>query len=235
MRKPPNLVKKADTFPVKFQTTSQTLNLFANLEGNSNLPLAGTQISSQTLDLKVGLDDGDSIIQTELATNSQQLDLGVDLDQNSNFFLTNLQNVQQVASIQPDWCQTDDSKPDFIKNKHVAEQLRPIFVNGQEFLDENRESGKVDIVAGKDIVLLTEGDKLIIANNSPPYSLPAATADRLGGVKSAKDLDNKVAVNKVYIDEATNIGEVRAVSTDTFVQGTEELVLNGGNSYVTSK
>ena len=71
----------------------------------------------------------------------------------------------------------------------------------------------------------------------PEYVLPQATADVLGGVKSAKDVVNgettSVAVNKVYVGE-DGVGEVRAFSTDNLVQGSMTLVLNGGNAEVSA-
>jgi hypothetical protein len=65
------------------------------------------------------------------------------------------------------------------------------------------------------------------------YTLPAATVAALGGIKSAADVDGKVAENKVYVDADGN-AEVKALSTDNLVQGTKVLVLNGGNAGVTA-
>jgi hypothetical protein len=71
----------------------------------------------------------------------------------------------------------------------------------------------------------------------PEYVLPQATAETLGGVKSAKDVVNgettTVAVNKVYVGE-DGVGEVKAFSTDNLVQGSMTLVLNGGDAGVAS-
>ena len=71
----------------------------------------------------------------------------------------------------------------------------------------------------------------------PEYVLPQATAEVLGGVKSAKDVVNgettSVAVNKVYVGE-DGVGEVKAFSTDNLVQGSMTLVLNGGNAEVSA-
>lgn len=63
----------------------------------------------------------------------------------------------------------------------------------------------------------------------PAYELPMATAAALGGVKSAADVEGKAAVNKVYVDATTGVGEVKAFSTDNLVQGSMTLVLNGGD------
>lgn len=62
------------------------------------------------------------------------------------------------------------------------------------------------------------------------YTLPAATVAALGGIKSAADVEGKVVANKVYVDATTNVGEVKAISTDLLVQGDTELILNGGNA-----
>lgn len=64
----------------------------------------------------------------------------------------------------------------------------------------------------------------------PAYELPAATAEVLGGVKSAADVDGVVVANAVYVDATSNVGSVKAVSTDVLVQGVQELVLNGGSA-----
>lgn len=66
----------------------------------------------------------------------------------------------------------------------------------------------------------------------PEYTLPAATVAALGGIKSAADVDGKVAENKVYVDADGN-AEVKAFSTDNLVQGKMTLVLNGGDAKVT--
>jgi hypothetical protein len=74
---------------------------------------------------------------------------------------------------------------------------------------------------------------VIAAIQAAAYVLPGATAATLGGVKSAADVEGAVAVNKVYVDAETNIGEVKAFSTDNLVQGKFTLVLNGGDAEVT--
>lgn len=66
------------------------------------------------------------------------------------------------------------------------------------------------------------------------YDLPAATAAILGGIKSAADVEvdgvATVVANAVYVNTSTNIGEVKAISTDILENGVEELILFGGNS-----
>lgn len=186
MRKPPNLTRKTDTFPIEFNSSSQLLNLQVNLEDNN-----GT-------------------------------------------FSADFEGTGYLPSPQSDWAQTNETAPDFIKNKDIAEQLRPILVNGKVFLSEKRSSGHINIVAGKNIAFITKENELLIESNTS-YDLPPATADRLGGIKSAEDIEGEIALNKVYVDKDTSIGEVRAISTDVLVQGEEELVLNGGNANIANQ
>lgn len=72
----------------------------------------------------------------------------------------------------------------------------------------------------------------------PAYELPVATAEVLGGIKSAADTVNGentiVTTNAVYVDATSNIGSVKAISTDILVQGAQELILNGGKATVTA-
>lgn len=79
------------------------------------------------------------------------------------------------------------------------------------------------------------------AKNEAIAAIPAlaiADANTLGGVKSAADVVNgevtSVATNKVYVDATSAVGEVKAISTDILVNGSEELILFGGNAGVNS-
>jgi hypothetical protein len=64
--------------------------------------------------------------------------------------------------------------------------------------------------------------------------IPMATATALGLVKSAADVDGKVATNKVYVG-TDGVGEVKAIGIDKLVnvEGVE-LILNGGNPSLTA-
>ena len=99
----------------------------------------------------------------------------------------------------------------------------------------NRLDGHDDILAG--IGGENQPATVLAAIQAAAYVLPQATADVLGGVKSAKDVVNgettSVAVNKVYVGE-DGVGEVKAFSTDNLVQGSMTLVLNGGNAEVSA-
>lgn len=98
-------------------------------------------------------------------------------------------------------------------------------------------TGIITRLDGHDTLLAGIGDEgqpatVVAAIEAAKYTLPGATVEALGGIKSAADIDGKVAVNKVYVDATTNIAEVRAFSTDNLVQGNMTLVLNGGDAQV---
>ena len=91
---------------------------------------------------------------------------------------------------------------------------------------------------GKDIDALelkvNTGDKDVATYVADAIAdIPMATAITLGLVKSATDVEGKVAVNKVYVG-TDGVGEVKAISTDLLVQGEFELILNGGNASLTA-
>ena len=91
---------------------------------------------------------------------------------------------------------------------------------------------------GKDIDALelkvNTGDKDVATYVADAIAdIPMATATTLGLVKSATDVEGKVAVNKVYVG-TDGVGEVKAISTDLLVQGEFELILNGGNASLTA-
>lgn len=75
-------------------------------------------------------------------------------------FSVDFDRVQYLQPPQPDWAQNDPTEPDYVKNKHIAEQYRPITINGKEFLNEDRNSGALDVVGEGGIVVTTQGNSL---------------------------------------------------------------------------
>ena len=88
---------------------------------------------------------------------------------------------------------------------------------------------------GKDIDALelkvNTGDKDVATYVADAIAdIPMATATTLGLVKSATDVEGKVAVNKIYVD-TDGVGEVKAIGVDKLVNVEGfELILNGGNA-----
>jgi hypothetical protein len=47
----------------------------------------------------------------------------------------------------------------------LAQEVRPILVNGKEILSNRVESGALNLVAGENVTLTTDGNNLIISSN----------------------------------------------------------------------
>lgn len=71
-------------------------------------------------------------------------------------------SIYRMSDPQPDWNQNDPSQPDYIKNRELAQEVRPIQVNGEDFLDSNPESGPINFEGGRNVVLTTEGNSIVI-------------------------------------------------------------------------
>lgn len=114
----------------------------------------------------------------------------------------------------------------------VIELINHVTEHGKEV------EGIVKRIDGHDTLLAGIGGEnqpatVVAAIEAAAYVLPAATVAALGGIKSAADVEGKVAENKVYVDADGN-AEVKAFSTDNLVQGKMTLVLNGGDAEVTA-
>lgn len=75
-------------------------------------------------------------------------------------FTSVFDEAEYIQPPQPDWAQDDPKQPDFIHNKQIAEQYRPITVDGEEFLGEERETGALDVIGKGGIIITTEGNQL---------------------------------------------------------------------------
>lgn len=73
---------------------------------------------------------------------------------------TGFEGGQFIQPPNPDWAQADPTELDYIKNKHIAEQYRPVTVNGEEFLNEDRNSGALNIVGEGGIIITPDGNSL---------------------------------------------------------------------------
>lgn len=72
-------------------------------------------------------------------------------------------SIYRVSDAQPNWAQTDPSQPDYIRNRDMAQEVRPIQVNGEEFLNNDVDSGALNLVAGRNVTLTTKNNSIIIS------------------------------------------------------------------------
>lgn len=137
-----------------------------------------------------------------------------------------------ISPQQPDWSETNPQSPAFIKNKEIAEQYRPITVNGEEFLSEKRESGALNLAQGDGISLEVRGDTLVVSatgggNSGSECSCP----DYVEG-SGIDIIDNSDGTKTVAIEE-NSVGD-EMISDVSITKLTQEfgeiLILNGGST-----
>lgn len=88
------------------------------------------------------------------------LNKNISLQDSKTSIDTGFDGGQYIQPPQPDWLQEDPEALDYIKNKEVAEQYRPVTVNGEEFLNEDRNSGALNIVGDDGLLVSTDGNSL---------------------------------------------------------------------------
>ena len=144
-----------------------------------------------------------------------------------------MKSIYRMSDSQANWAQTDPSQPDYIKNKEGAQEVRPIYVNGEEFLDANVESGPLNLVGGKNVTLSTDGNSIVI-------SAKASGGGEGGGCDCPELLegegidivDNAYGQRTVSLEHGSITDEhVKSISMSKIVQdSTTKIVLNGGNA-----
>lgn len=138
-------------------------------------------------------------------------------------------SIYRVSDTQPNWEQDDPSQPDYIKNKELAQEVRPIQVNGEEILSANPESGPINFVAGRNVALVADGNSIVIT--------AAGGAGGEGGDEVVEGDGIDITLNalgqKIISLEPGAITDdyIQSISIEKIAQqeGTK-LILNGGNA-----
>lgn len=123
-----------------------------------------------------------------------------------------MRSIYRMSDAQPNWAQDDPSQPDYIKNKELAEKLRPVSVDGQEILDDSYDSGRLNLVSGENVELSTNGKSVVISAKSQPDKLrpifvdgqEILDADNSGGLNlvGGNNVTLKVSGNSVMISSS---------------------------------
>lgn len=134
-----------------------------------------------------------------------------------------MSSIYRMSDAPPNWSQDDPTQPDYIKNKQEAEKLRPIYVNGEQILDDTHESGPLNLVEGDNVELTTQGNNVIISAKTVAPTDPTPEEYRpiqvegqevLGlensgalNLKGGKNVELYVDGNDVYITATGGGGE----------------------------
>jgi hypothetical protein len=146
------------------------------------------------------------------------------LDKNTKF-----KSIYRVSDAQPNWAQTDPSQPDYIKNRDMAQEVRPIHINGEPFLSSDPDSGAVNLVAGNNIILTTKGNNIVIQSTGGGEGGPTATYLEGEGIDIVQ---NEFGQFVIALEEnAIKDKHINSISMDKVVQNKENIfILNGGNA-----
>ena len=144
-----------------------------------------------------------------------------------------MKSIYRMSDPQPDWNQTDSSQPDYIKNKEGAQEVRPIYVNGEEVLSANVSSGPLNLVAGRNVTIAAEGNDVIIAAKSGGGEGGSCDCPELIEGECIDIIDDEVRGQRTIALEKGSITDeyIGSISINKLVQDENEiLILNGGKA-----
>lgn len=143
-------------------------------------------------------------------------------------------SIYRMSDAPPNWSQEDPTQPDYIANKELAEKLRPIYVNGEQMLDDTHESGPLNLVGGRNVDLAVEGNNLIISAKSSGGEGPGGGCDCPEVVEGEGiDIVETPYGQKIVSLEKGSITDeyIDYISMSKLVQSENEIfILNGGNA-----
>jgi hypothetical protein len=145
-----------------------------------------------------------------------------------------MSSIYRMSDAPPNWSQDDPTQPDYIKNKEEAEKLRPIYVNGEQMLDDTHESGPLNLVSGRNVELAVDGNNVIISAKGGGGEGPGGSCDCPEIVEGdGIDVVETPYGQKIVSLEKGAITDdyINSISVSKLVQEeTTKLVLNGGNA-----
>ena len=133
-----------------------------------------------------------------------------------------MSSIYRMSDAPPNWSQNDPTQPDYIANKELAEKLRPIYVNGNQFLDDSHESGVLDLVGGTGISIVIQDNKVVFNRDESEDSekfnyLPGngiTISDAVNGYKTIT-IDELYLRNKVIVPQLEPLLDILKSQTGT--------------------
>jgi hypothetical protein len=147
----------------------------------------------------------------------------------TNWKGSGFKSIYRMSDAQPNWAQTDPSQPDYIKNKHLAGESRPIYLNGEELVGEDG-TGAINIVAGENIVFTTDGTTITISATGGGEPSDCNCPDYIegDGIDIVKNNEGQMVVS--IEDGSISDEHIESISVSKIVQDDgDTLILNGGS------
>lgn len=139
-------------------------------------------------------------------------------------------SIYRLSDSQPDWTESDPSQPDYIKNKDEAEKYRPIFLNGDEILDETRESGALKLVSGKNVTIKQEGDSIVISAKVTTDGDDVVVETDIVEGEGIDIIENDEGQKVISLEPGSITEEhIAEIPLEKIVQKNNTLILNGGS------
>lgn len=143
-----------------------------------------------------------------------------------------MKSIYRMSDPQPNWEQTDPSQPDYIKNKEGAQEVRPIYVNGEEVLSADVASGPLNLVAGKNISLAAEDNNITISATGSGSGGGSCDCPELVEGEGIDIDDLSDGTRLISLEKGSITDEhIKSISMSKLVQEEDEiLILNGGKA-----
>jgi hypothetical protein len=144
-----------------------------------------------------------------------------------------MSSIYRMSDAPPNWSQNDPTQPDYIKNKDEAEKLRPIYVNGEQMLDDTHESGPLNLIGGRNVSLAVDGNNLIISTKGSGGEGPGGCDCPEVVEGEGIDIVETPYGQKIVSLEKGAITDdyINSISVSKLVQSEDEiLILNGGKA-----
>ena len=142
-----------------------------------------------------------------------------------------MKSIYRMSDPQPDWNQNDPSQPAYIKNKEGAQEVRPIYINGESFLSNNVDSGPVNFAAGRNITIATDGNTVVISAKNSGTGGSCDCPEYIEG-NGIDIVETPYGQRVVSLEPGSiNTEHIGSISMSKIVQDENEiLILNGGKA-----
>lgn len=127
----------------------------------------------------------------------------------------------KISAKTPEMPDIPESQPDTV---------RPIYVNGQEILNDEADSGELNLVGGRNVTLAVEGNMVVISASGGSAEGGGDCPEYVEGV-GIDITENIYGQQEISIEPgAISDDMISSVSVEKLVTNGNVIILNGGNA-----